>query len=295
MSVIGARPNQNLKTVIYATNFSLSSQKAGEYAARIAAYFSATLLVVHTFTLSQAAMEVESVESHLSAQRKDLMSLLSKQASHLSSNTVEAVSTLLEGDPNEVIPSLADRNSPSMVVLGTHGGSRLERRIVGSTAEKILRSTNCPSLSVGPLVRPVNSTKFPFESILFASDFTPSGARAAALAVSFAETLGAKIDVLNVIQEDDIGNPDRLSILQTKFYGALDGLVPQQAKEFCDPKTFVADGKAHDLILKYIREKNIDLLVLGIQKTSHLGMEMRSSRAFQLIVDAECPVLTISG
>jgi hypothetical protein len=33
--------------------------------------------------------------------------------------------------------------------------------------------------------------------------------------------------------------------------------------------------------------------VLGIRKTSHLGMEMRTSRAFQMIVDAACPVLTI--
>jgi hypothetical protein len=34
-------------------------------------------------------------------------------------------------------------------------------------------------------------------------------------------------------------------------------------------------------------------LVLGIRKTSHLGMEMRTSAAFQIIVGAECPVLTI--
>jgi hypothetical protein len=37
----------------------------------------------------------------------------------------------------------------------------------------------------------------------------------------------------------------------------------------------------------------MDLLVLGIRKTSHLGMEMRTSGAFRIIVDAECPVLTI--
>jgi hypothetical protein len=33
--------------------------------------------------------------------------------------------------------------------------------------------------------------------------------------------------------------------------------------------------------------------VLGLRKTSHLGLEMRTSGAFRIIVDAECPVLTI--
>lgn len=293
MPVRGDNTELNLKTVIYATDFSQCSQNAGAYAARIAAYFSAQLLVVHAFTLTQAAMEVESDMTLLSTQRKDLLAQLSSQASLLSSNQIEAIPSLVEGDPKLVIPSLADLRSPSMVVLGTHGGSGLDRGIVGSVAEQILRSTNWPSLSVGPQVRPVSSTTFPFKRILFATDFTTVAAQAATFAVSFAEALGAGIDVLNVIQEDAIEHPDRLSELQSKFYGALDGLVPQHAKEFCDPRTFVAVGKAHNKILEHIRERAIDLLLLGIRKTSFLSMEIRTSKTFRLIADAECPVLTI--
>jgi len=59
MPVIGDRPELNLKTVIYATDFSFGSKNAGLYAARMAAYFSAKLLVTHAFTLEQAALEVE--------------------------------------------------------------------------------------------------------------------------------------------------------------------------------------------------------------------------------------------
>ena len=104
---------------------------------------------------------------------------------------------------------------------------------------------------------------------------------------------GAKIDVLNVIQGGAVVHPDRLTDLQRDFYGALDRLVPQQAKGFCDPRIFVEVGKAHEQIIEHIRERSIDLLVLGIRKSSHLSFEIRTSRAFQIIVDAECPVLTI--
>ena len=293
MPVIGDRPDLNLKTVIYATDFSLFSQNAGLYAARIASYFSATLMVTHAFTLSQAALEVEIDQILVSQQRKDSKSLLSRKALLLGAESIEAISTLLDGDPKDVIPALADNNAPSIIVLGTHGGGRLERGIIGSVAEKILRSSRWPTLTVGPLVKPVSSQTFPFARILFATDLSPVGANAAFYAVTFADVFGAKIDVLNVIQDGAIEHPDRLSDLQAHFYKALEVLVPQEAREFCDPRTFVTVGNAHDQILEHIRERSIDLLVLGIHKTSHLSMEMRTSGAFRIIVDAECPVLTI--
>ena len=235
------------------------------------------------------------VDRRLSQQRTILTHLLSKEAALLGSDSVEAIPVLLEGEPQYVIPGLADMHEPSMIVLGTHGGGRIERGIIGSVAEKILRSTQWPALTVGPQAQPVSPQAFPFERILFATDFTEAAANAATYAVKFAEVFGAKIDVLNVIREAAIEHPDRLADLQSRFLGALDALVPQYAKEFCDPRTYVAVGGAHDKILEHVRERSIELLVLGIRKTSHISMEMRTSGAFRIIVDAPCPVLTIRG
>jgi nucleotide-binding universal stress UspA family protein len=293
MPVIGDRPELNLNSVVFATDFSLRSRNAGVYAARMAEYFSVKLLVTHAFTLAQAAMDVEIGDQKLSQQRKDLTHLLANEASLLGAKSIEVIPTLLEGDPEDVVPDLANKNEPSIIVLGTHGGGRLERGIIGSVAEKILRSTRWPALTVGPHVQLLSSQTFPFERILFATDFTVTAANAAIYAVTFAEVFGAKIDVLNVITNDAIEHPDRLSDLQTRFFSALDSLVPQSAKEFCDPRTFVDVGNAHDRILEHIKEQAIDLLVLGIRKSSHLSMEMRTSGAFRIIVDAACPVLTI--
>jgi nucleotide-binding universal stress UspA family protein len=131
--------------------------------------------------------------------------------------------------------------------------------------------------------------------VLFATDFSPAAASAAACAVTLAEVFGAKIDVLNVIHDADIAHPELLSDLQRRFFDALDGLIPEHAIKFCDPKTFIAAGSAHDRILEHIRGRSIDLLVLGVRKTSHLSMDMKASGVFRIIVDAECPVLTISG
>jgi nucleotide-binding universal stress UspA family protein len=295
MPVIDDGPDLNLKTVIYATDFSVCSQNAGLYAAFLAKHFSARLLVAHAFILSQAALEVEIDPSLVSQQTKDLQFLLSSKAIALASDSIEAIPVLLKGDPKEVLSDLADKNDPSLIVLGTHGGGWIERELIGSVAERILRSTRWPSLTVGPQVRSATSAAFPFRRILYATDLTAAAAQAAIYAVSFAQAFRADIDVLNVVRRETVDHPDRLSEIRKRFYNALDGLVPQHAKDFCNPRTFVEVGKAHDQILRHIRERSIDLLVLGLRKTSHLGMETRTSGAFQLIVDAECPVLTITG
>jgi nucleotide-binding universal stress UspA family protein len=282
-----------VKAVVYATDLSLCCQNVGFYAAFLAQFFSAELLVAHAFTLSQAAMEVEFDPALISEQRKDLTFLLSRKAERLSRNGVHALPALVEGDPKKVLVELADRHGPSLMVLGTHGGGWIEREIIGSVAEKILRSTSWPVLTVGPQVKSAAAGDLRFRHILYATDFTPAAVRAAMYAEWFAEAFGARIDALNVIERESLDRPDRLRELSHSFALAIEERLPKRAKEFSNPETFVEVGDAHRQILQHIKDHEVDLLVLGIKKASHLGFESGTSQAFQLIVDATCPVLTV--
>lgn len=295
MPLIGETPELDLNAVIFGTDFSLCSQNAGFYAGLLAQYLTAKLVIAHAFTLSQAALEVEIHRDLVSQQRRDLKALLDQKIATLTPTSTEALPILLDGDPKDVLPKLADEYKPSLVVLGTHGGGWIEREIIGSVAERVLRSTRWPTMTVGPQVKPATSRTLPFCRILYATDLSPAAARAAVFAVSLAKVMGSSIDVLNVIDRSAVLHPDHLNETRKKFYSALDAVVPEEAKEFCDPRTFVAVGDAHKQILQHIEERSIDLLVLGIRKTSHLGMETRTSGAFQLIIDSQCPVLTVTG
>ncbi|HUN86713.1 MAG TPA: universal stress protein [Terracidiphilus sp.] len=293
MSAIGDRTRIDLKTVVYATDFTHCSENAGLFAARIASFFSASLLVAHMFTISQAAMEIETESGPVSQQRKDLESLLSKKVALLKGLCTEIEPILLQGDPRQIIPELADRHQPSMIALGTHGRGQLSREFIGSVAEQILRSSNWPVLTVGPQVPPASSKTFPFRRILFATDFSPAAASAIPVGLDFAEAMGATVDLLHVIPRDHVNDPTDISELQSWFRSKCGDLLPERAREFSDPRTFVPVGSAYHRILEHIEKQSIDLLLLGIRKTSHLGFEMRTSGAFRLIVNAACPVLTI--
>lgn len=285
----------NFKTVIFATDFSIFSQTAGIYSAAIARLFSIKLIVAHAFTLTQAALEVEVDASVVSQQRKDLEFLLSEKAVALAHNSLEAVPLLIDGDPKEVLLGLADKYDPSLLVLGTRGEGLVKRKIIGSVAEKVLRSAPRPVLTVGPRVQAAPLKPLLFRRILFATDLSKGAEKAAAMTVSLACKFEADLDVLNVVEDGEVAHPERLEEITGQFYSGLDSIVPERAKDFFHPRTFVEAGNAHEQIIQHIRERSVELLVLGIHRSSRLGMKRKTSGAFRLISEADCPVLTVPG
>ncbi len=296
MDVPASAPPLPPKSIIYATDFSSCSQNAGKYASLFARQFNADLLAAHAFVLSQAAMEVEAEDGvgTESAQRKHLETALAAAAKQFGEGLKRAVPVLLEGDPRECIPRLAEENAPSLIVMGTHGRSRLERGIVGSVAERILR-TDGPSLTVGPAVPACDPECAPFRRILYATGLSIAAARGAPYAVAMAQAFDASLDVLHVVHPEEVENPDRFREVQKQFHALLGELVPRQTDSIRNPRGIVEVGSAHVRILKHIKEFEADLLVLSIRKSSHLWLQARLSGAFHIIANAPCPVMTITG
>jgi nucleotide-binding universal stress UspA family protein len=54
------------------------------------------------------------------------------------------------GDPAEEILRLADEAHADLIVIGTHGRSGIERLLLGSVSERVVRHANCPVLVMRP-------------------------------------------------------------------------------------------------------------------------------------------------
>lgn len=288
-------PAIRFDSVIFATDFSWASQNAGLYAAAFSRHFASKLVVAHGFILTQAALEVE-VEKPLSSQlRIDLFHELSRVAQALPAGRGATETLLLDGNPREAVPLLAHHRSPALVVIGTHGGGSIDRFILGSTAEGILGKSSEPALTVGPKVNTLVAGPLQLRRILYASDSTAEAAHGAAIAVALAESFSAELDVLNVIRPSEIGDPEDICRIREHFYKAVEAIMPQNAHQVCEPQTFVSLGQPHTEILKHIDDRKIDLLILGLRRSKHFGLQSRTSGVFPIIVKARCPVLTVAS
>jgi nucleotide-binding universal stress UspA family protein len=247
--------------------------------------------VAHAFTLTQPAMEVETLEHVRSQQRRDAEQRLREAVDSLAPAAGKATFILQEGSPLQVIQETSERRSPSLVVLGTHGTSALEHHIIGSVAEDILRTIHRPVLTVGPHVASPPSAELALRRILYATDFSAAAAAAAPYAVSLARSFGCGIDVMHVVSGEA---STQSSEGEEAFLTALRQLVPEEAEQLGTSRTFVEFGQVRGRIVAHAAERHIDLIVLGAHHHSRLAMHIRTGPTVQTILAATCPVLTIS-
>lgn len=57
---------------------------------------------------------------------------------------------VLVGDVAEEIIRHAEESNMDMIIMGTHGYKGLEKVMFGSVAEKVVRSSSCPVLTINP-------------------------------------------------------------------------------------------------------------------------------------------------
>jgi len=61
---------------------------------------------------------------------------------------VEAVGAVRAGTPHRSILDYADENDIDLVVMGTHGRTGIQRYLLGSVTEKVVRTADVPVLTV---------------------------------------------------------------------------------------------------------------------------------------------------
>jgi nucleotide-binding universal stress UspA family protein len=137
----------NARTILYATDFSQSSEAALEYASSLARDQSARLLIVHVEEPAPAYGAGEYMVPPPSGEAKrELARLLA----HIvpAQGEVPYTHRLLLGDPASEIIKVATNEDVELIVMGTHGRTGLVRLLMGSVAETVVRRAECPVLTI---------------------------------------------------------------------------------------------------------------------------------------------------
>jgi nucleotide-binding universal stress UspA family protein len=147
-----------LKKVLVATDFGDASAAALHYGRAIARAFGAKLHLLHV-TEDLALTAFSGVEGYATfpeeiqedinrAERQQTEALLTEDDRR--DLNAEAV-TLTSQRTAATIAEYARRNAIDLIVVGTHGRGALARLMVGSVAERVVRTAPCPVLTVHSL------------------------------------------------------------------------------------------------------------------------------------------------
>ncbi|MDY3551977.1 universal stress protein [Gemmata sp. JC717] len=120
--------------VLYPTDFSSYSNLAYFHAVALAEAHGATLAAVHVYAPGTGLTR---------EQAKGLLEQVRPANPKISVSHV-----LLEGDPAAEIARYAADAGIDLIVIGTHGRTGVERPVMGSVAERVMRESACSVLVV---------------------------------------------------------------------------------------------------------------------------------------------------
>lgn len=136
--------------ILVATDFGEPSSSALEKAMDLTQAFGATLTLVHVYEIPSFAytgMPYTAVDL-LTPIAQAAQAQLDKQLARVQSRVPSARSVLRRGTPWREILATIEETHADLVVIGTHGRRGVERALLGSVAEKIVRVSPVPVLTV---------------------------------------------------------------------------------------------------------------------------------------------------
>lgn len=218
-------------------------------------------------------------------------SVAGRAIGHLSTRVKTSVEW---GIPFRTITDYIEDNGVDLVVMGTHGRTGLGRVLLGSVAEKTLRTSSVPVLLVPKGAPPTAIGEENYENILLPTDGSEGSEKAIDLGVFLATVYDATVHTLYGIDSDHV-TTDAVKI---EILGGLEDfgrdaleMVRQRARAAdVSVAGVVGTGVPEELILEYVRDHGIELIVMGTHGRSGVERYLIGSTTEEVVRHADVPV-----
>ena len=129
-----------IRKILYATDFSPYSNQAYFHAVALAESHGASLTILFVYPGGFGSPETAGDGEDRSYWQEQLQQIRPVN------EDIHTDHVLLEGDPASEIVNYARESGSDLIVMGTHGRTGLERLLMGSVAEKVMRDAPCSVL-----------------------------------------------------------------------------------------------------------------------------------------------------
>ncbi len=296
----------SIKNVLYATDFSATSESAMPYASAICRRFGSTLHIAHVLSdanllLMTSGVNYVCVGTVYEDAHNEALGKIKQVTDRLGALPLRTY--VRHGQVWKNLAEIVAENRIDLIVVGTHGRTGVGKLLLGSVAEDILRHSPCPVLTVGPKVRgrarlpeyhgtsqEIAPAELELQTIVFATDLTPASTAVAPVVFGLSREFESRLILMHVIEEysklEDHSRPIENGIQQ------LQAMVPKDAGLAYTPETVMEFGSAWQCIVNTAAEHDADMIVLGA-RPSEGTTRVPWSTVHRVVANANCPVLTV--
>lgn len=289
------------KVILAATDFSAAADRALERAVQLAKAHNARLELVHTFDSAPVMPAWGDPGGGAWIGEKMFMDgvrdqLAQVRASLTREHQIEINANLEVGPAHRQIARQAAASNADLVVIGASGSSGLVQRLLGSTAQNVVRSSSVPVL----VVRLPGGKAY--TNTVAATDFSDDAMAAAQMALQLAP--GSNLHVLHAFEsifDNDLARVamqhDELERMQIRDRDhaaeQLDGIRRHLGEANAQAKlhTTLRDGNPDQQIDAFLGEVNGELLALGAHGKTRWEAGLLGSTTQHAVSHAPCDVL----
>ena len=141
-----------IRHLLVPTDFSAASKQALDYAVGVARTCGAKLTLLHVVELPSYVTDGHAPAHVSAALRDNLQASAQRELARLlpegSGTPVEVARRVVVGVPHQQILEAAAAERVDWIVMATHGRTGLSHLVMGSVAERVLRTAPCPVLTL---------------------------------------------------------------------------------------------------------------------------------------------------
>ena len=289
-----------IERILCPTDLSTESDEALRYAIALTRAYDAKLLLLYCTDIKSPKAPREnrhlSVDIACSFEQSLIRHLGLSQLSNLK---WEALSIENVGDVGEAIAHQAKVHQTDLIIMRSRRRPRAAA-LLGSTAETVARRAPCSVLVTHPNEVEwvsLSSGEIDLHRVLIAHDFSPEAEVALSYGCSLAQEYQAEVHLLHVLDSDGRHEPElawSVSSNRSAYASVatkLQRAIPKEAFLWCNVVNSVRCGKAHEQLLAYAREHEIDLICIGSNGSDWNLGQLFGSTADRVLRQASCPVL----
>lgn len=269
-----------MNNIIIPVDFSKYSEYALEIGALLAKKHNATLHVLHMLELSDSLISQSDSDNKnemmflLALSQKKFENFLDKP--YLEGVQVKAV--IKHHKVYKEVDKVAQNLNADLIIMGSHGLMAHEGIFAGSNAEKMVRNSSTPVLTVKS--KPEN---FSLDHVIFATDLSVESIPAYKKATQVFSILGSKLHVVY------INRPHSDFISSKEFKELADQYA---AAGGTDQVAFISDYTVEEGLLQYAEETQADCIAVSTHARKGLSHFFRGSISEDLANHSLLPVMS---
>ena len=318
------------KKIMCAVDFSDFTDETLAYSIALGKGFHAKLFLAHiatdvnsSFVHSEIAIDRATIQEEYISNAQEILGNMAKEI------TIENEIVIRNGDPADEICRLTLMEDIDLVITATHGKSGIKRFLIGSVTEKLMKALHCPLLVLRSQEHdfiPPSDYEMRLKKVLVGCDFSPDSKLAFDHGLSLAQEFQAELylthvikptehielkssDYINIIPGDYVHwgtsdyfemqkketqeNQEKIKALRSRLERQLYFMIPEESKNWCNPHTILLAGEPYKELIKYAKEQDIDMIVLGIRGHTLLEKLLVGSTTDRVIRQSPCPVLAV--